>query len=229
MELLKINLNLTDHFHKTIDWNRVANGGRFAFTDGMKDLQHACLREEVEELKDAIEANNPIEVVDAICDILFVSCFAWYMRSGGQVNVGCLANDIGVVSQDYTLQDLYEEVQAALNSYDYRKICSLIISNSLLFDFNLRGAYEEVVSSNFSKFPLVEDINVEEELIWFREHSKYEHVIASYVKNRVVFRSHYGGGKVVKPRCFKEPELIWHLNEVSMSKIVLDFIEDDFQ
>lgn len=219
--LLKVDLNLTDLLEETIEWNRVANEGEFIFTDLRQTLQHACLAEEIKELEDAIIANDPVEVVDAICDILFVGVYAWYMRTARIYDVSLLCKNIGCVSTEYTLTNLLVDLKIALDNYHYLEICQLILSSSVMFDFSLKEAYREVVASNFTKFPLVDEIDVEDELNWFREYSKYQDVIGTVINNeRVVFRSNYGGGKVVKPRCFNEPKLFWFIPVVAIHDLI---------
>ena len=221
MSLLKIDLDLTKQFEETVSWNRVANDGEFVFTDLMQTLQHRCLSEEIQELEDAIHANDPVEVVDAICDILFVGVFAWYMRTRGIHGVDVISKNIGCVSTNYTVHTLLIELKRALEEYHYLEICQLILSSSVMFDFSLKEAYQEVVASNFTKFPLVDEIDIADELNWFREYSKYENVISTIIKNKhVVFRSHYGGGKVVKPRSFREPQLSWFIPRVILSELI---------
>lgn len=219
--LLKVDLDLTDLFKETIEWNEIANGGEFLFTDTKQTLQHECLAEEIRELEEAIIANDPVEVVDAICDILFVGVYAWYMRTRSIYDVSFLCKNIGCVSTEYTLTNLIVDLNIALDNYHYLEICHLILSSSVMFDFSLKEAYREVVSSNFTKFPLVDEIDIGDELNWFKEYSKYDDVISTVVKNkRVVFRSHNGGGKVVKPRSFQEPQLSWFIPVVILSELV---------
>ena len=211
MSLLKVDLDLTEEFKQTISWNRTASGGLWEFTDKKQLLQHACLVEEIKELEMAIKAEDPVEVVDAICDILFVGVYAWYMRTGNLFGVDIISENIGCVSTNYNLKKLHKELKEALENYHYLEICQLILSSSVMFDFSLKEAYREVVASNFTKFPLVNEIDAEDELNWFRENSKYENVICTKVGDRYVYRSNYGGGKVVKPRCFKEPNIGWYI------------------
>ncbi len=159
MDLLKVDLNLTKLFEETIEWNHVANGGRCVFTDVHQTLQHCCLAEEITELEEAIFAEDPVEVVDAICDILFVGVYAWFMRTAGMYDVGNICKNIGCVSTNYTLETLLFNLKAALRDYHYLEICQIILSSSVMFDFELKAAYREVVNSNFTKFPLISEVS----------------------------------------------------------------------
>jgi hypothetical protein len=84
---------------------------------------------------------------------------------------------------------------------------TLITNTSYLFDFDLKRAYEHVLICNFSKFPLIEDVRLEAELDWFATHSKYTDVVAKEIVGHFVFRQDNGKGKIVKPRCTKQPDL----------------------
>ena len=76
-----------------------------------------------------------------------------------------------------------------------------------MLDFDLKGAYENVVESNFSKYPLTEDIMIGAELEWFETLSKYDDVCVEEFDGHFIFRCDNGDGKIVKPRTFVEPNL----------------------
>jgi len=208
MSFLRRDLDLEKSVEHTLSWNKIAMGGEFDFSQQRKDLQHRLLLEEVQELRDALDDNDKVETVDALCDILFVGVFAWFINSdinGGTIDIGGMDHEL--VDTGYTLEDLYTQVYALTSDKKYRTVCELIIQTSVLFDFDLKKSYNNVVISNFSKFPIVDDFELVADLEWFDIHSKYDGVVETIVDGHYVFRAEDGLGKIVKPRCFVEPSL----------------------
>ena len=206
---LRKDVDLKDLFVQTLDWNRVGNQGEYDFSDEKAQLQHRCLLEEVEELREALEERDEVEVLDALCDIMFVASYAHFMQMMDTEveDIQDKGLDHNFVDITYTLDDLYTQLESLCEAKKYYTMIDLILRTSCLFTFDLKKAYANVVESNFSKFPLVPDTNLEEELEWFENESKYSGVIAISTGDRFVFRCNGGAGKIVKPRCFVEPEL----------------------
>lgn len=220
MKLFDVNTDLVELFDQTIQWNKLANHGQFDFSQSRRDLQLDCLSEEILELISAKHEKDDVEILDALCDILFVSVYALFMKiaTSEPIEESLSPN----FYPDLTLDGLVSELTSAFRDEDYFYICELILSYSLEYDFDFKDAYQEVVESNYSKFPTVFSFNPERELDWFENGSKYQNVVCTTVKvmqpcqeiegaqfnaDRFVFRSNYGDGKVVKPRCFREPNL----------------------
>lgn len=84
--------------------------------------------------------------------------------------------------------------------------------NSICFssEYDIIGAANEVMASNFSKFPLVGSVVPENEVAYIESQGRYKNVCYKIKtdlegNNRYVFLD--GNGKFVKPSTFKEPEL----------------------
>ena len=94
-----------------------------------------------------------------------------------------------------------------INDAAYSGIALEAIKLGTVLDIDLEGAYDEVVRSNYSKFPLAHLTDIDAELKWFNEESKYDNVCYEEFMGRLIFRCNNGEGKIVKPRCFNEPIL----------------------
>ena len=213
MDLLKPDSDFTDLFNQTVEWNKVANGGEFDFSNQRKELQQKCLMEEVLELEEAIDNNDPVEAVDAICDILFVGFYAWVMCSNREPDVYDISHGIRLAFSDYSLEDFLWHLKIAVEKKDYFEVVKLILEAGIAFNFDLKGAYANVVESNFSKFPEMDSVVLHRELERFKNNARYSNVVAAVVHGRFVFRADYGEGKVVKPSCFIEPNLKQFIRE----------------
>ncbi len=208
MNFLRRDTDLVDLFIDTIEWNRIGSeNGELDLSDQKLELQHRCLLEEVQELRDAIDDRDKVEVVDALCDILFVASYGVFLL--GQTDDNGIDHDL--VDNKFELEDLYKQLYWLCNDKKYFTMVQLIQRVSVLFDFNLKKSYKNVVESNYSKFPKVDDIDLHDELEWFNKESKYTDVVAVVVEGRYIFRCWDGDGKIVKPRCFKEPELAQYI------------------
>jgi len=221
MSLLQRDLDFDNLIKLTIEWNRIGAGGQYDMSEQRKQLQHECLLEELQELEDAIAANDEVEIVDALCDILFVGIYAAFMnervftdqyhyeqRLARVMCAGVFNPDQAESTPEYFVEDIEHFIEADM----YWHLIELIISYSINFNFDLKKAYENVVMSNWTKYPLIEDVNLAAELEWFKTSSKYKDVVAQEVDGHYVFRCDNGNGKVVKWAGYKEPQLkqfIW--------------------
>ena len=74
---LPLSLAVRDLAFEVRDWNHRA--GQLAecesvyFNDKDRDLAMTIIREEVDELEEALKNNDEVEVVDAVCDIIFTA------------------------------------------------------------------------------------------------------------------------------------------------------------
>jgi len=210
MSLLQRDLDFDNLIKLTIEWNRIGAGGQFDMSEQRKQLQQECLLEELQELQDAIAANDEVGIVDALCDILFVGIYAAALDDMHF----CRGRDFNVYPRTayHTLQELADKLSSFIDFKYYLTTCLSVVSSSVYFNFDLKKAYENVVMSNWTKYPLIEDIVLSDELEWFKTSSKYKDVVAQEVDGHYVFRCDNGNGKVVKYSGYKEPQLkqfIW--------------------
>lgn len=227
----RLKFRKTDHvdlLKETIKWNEVARLGTHNFSKKAKDLQMKCLVEELTELIEACDAEDHVEALDAMCDIIFVAIYGDFLSGGGDINYNIYECSYGQINtfeghaegnelrylRDVaeSLKDLAETGEVGDDVYKY---ATSAFSNIglLFFDMDFKGAYEEVVRSNFTKFPSTADVMLGAEITWFDTTSKYDDVCVEEYDGRYIFRCDGGDGKIVKPRLFKEPELEQYLSE----------------
>lgn len=219
---LQRDLDFSNLIKLTIEWNRVGAGGQFDMSPQLRELQHKCLLEELQELKDAIAANDDVEIVDALCDILFVGVYATFMDLNsdhdecrfGYIYPEILLDGDECIYRDLVLMNLFNDLEDLVNKRCYYATIVKLVQQSIFLKFDLKKAYENVVMSNWTKYPMIEDVVIADELDYLNNHSKYagKNVVAIEVDGHYVFRIDGGKGKIIKYSGYKEPQLeqfIW--------------------
>ena len=220
-------IDLTYLLGQTIKWNKVANLGEYDFTQERKDLQLKCLKEEVNEFVEAHRECDGVEMLDALCDILFVGIYGCFLEGNGKIDLTEFVFTYDMINtsdnelfEDKTslLAELAKEFPTVFESDADRKeiyecVCKMVLATALVVDANVCKAYENVVESNFTKFPLTDDIILGKELEWFEKESKYDDVCVEESEGFYIFRCNGGEGKIVKPSVFVEPKLEKFIDE----------------
>lgn len=201
---------------EVVEWNKVSRGGKHTFSpeEGLKQLDY-CL-EEIQETLEAYEEVNLVGVLDGLADCLVTLSYlialareedvlSFDVIEGSRIPNNSnnfylrLANSYQRLSTDFPLVTDAEiallDVIGALNS----------INDQWNEDVDVVGVIEEVLDSNWSKFPYLDQVIPAEECKWIEEHRGKEGVTYSVIGDRVVFRD--GGGKIMKPSTFKEPDI----------------------
>lgn len=158
------------------------------------DFRDTLLREEIRELQYAIVDNNRVEILDALCDIVYVALGT--------------CNSLGIkhkfLYSDYH-DPLYDEFQETLNAlirysnedYCIRSVVTMCYELARHFKFTLKNfeeALDRVNSSNMSKFCL--DTKTAERTQQFYKEQGIDTYIEPKEKVTVVYRQ--GDGKVLK-------------------------------
>lgn len=216
----------------------LAAQGTFVYSDSAIARQKSFVKEELltELLVDGIADKNRTLVIDAICDIFVVSTY-WDFITGLQDLMseedfdGTFDSAVKWVIQDtndslhpglVARESLSDQVNFMVKGYEGdfpQQVVSSCVAFMILADFDYRRALEEVLSSNESKIPTVEDfvnsgpagVSLEENMaiessdIEERSGGRYTDVSGKVVNGRVVFKD--ANGKIMKPRTFFEPEL----------------------
>lgn len=211
--------SLREYADHVVTWNAVAASARGGALTPL-DKQMGFLREEFKETLDALRLGDMVEVVDGVCDMFVVASYAHYLRQGGTFSNGYLC------SYDKDTQFSLLSLERAV-IFDDNPSMALkhIIALAYSLDVNLRYNIEEVLASNDSKYPTIEELRAaypdiaqkldNEELLKYesaaiehREEGKYSGVTAllSQATGQYVFLS--DGGKIVKPITFRKPKII---------------------
>lgn len=209
--------DFTKPFQQVVEWNAIARNGKHDFSEEAIDFQYTLIEEEFKELMDdGIKKKNKKEVLDALCDLFVVGSYHAYQINKGKMNsceISCL------LKTDY-LDTLEYDVK-------HTKSSVLILEDVmvLLYQFggDTEGALQEVIRSNYTKFPTKEELKAhygklnEEKLqeeckrIETSSEGRYTGVTYKKVKGHYVFLS--DKGKILKPITFESPNLTPYFGE----------------
>lgn len=123
----KIEKRVTD-FDKVLEFNRLFNvpqvSKKNSSTDNLKIIKNgfALITEEFEELKEALETKNKIEVKDALCDLVYVIYGLFYrMKMTHNSRLHLFTTKYAYMNIQNPTQDLYNiiEFNTLLNKYSY--------------------------------------------------------------------------------------------------------------
>ena len=185
------------HYTKAIrEWNK-----KFHIVAEMSPLRAALIDEEVEELTKAIETKNTLEIIDGLCDVIYVA-------AGTQVARGLVveANIIDVFSTpgmgEDTLELLHEvDAEYALNTSQADMFLACLIRHCE----HIAGQYRIDLVRNFD---IVHANNMAK--VWTREQAITTDMDGREVtivdSNTCIVKSR--AGKVIKPPGHPKPKLI---------------------
>lgn len=210
--------NLHRYAEHVIKWNAVAAMARGGDLTPL-DKQMGFLREEFKETVDALRAGDMVEVVDGVCDMFVVASYAHFLqasRFGAYAGGNLCAYDEDV---DFSILSLE---RAIIFDESPGNALKQVVAFAYSLDVNLRYNIEEVLASNDSKYPTMEQLRVHHEPmltdkailareakdIEEREGGKYTgvHAVLNEDTKQYVFLS--DGGKIVKPITFRKPKII---------------------
>lgn len=207
--------NLAPYAKRVVEWNDIARKARGSQTP--LELQMTFVKEEFNELYDALRAGDRIEVVDAACDLFVVATYAGYIATAPvkqyTVSGACMYNpDI-----HFSMAGL--ETATYSEKPDLLSIIEQTLALCFMLDVNLKYNLEQVLSSNDSKYPQeieVQNLHPNKDLIGAleqecrdietRSNGRYKDVTFKRVDGRVVFFD--GNGKIMKPGTFTNPKII---------------------
>lgn len=223
---------LVDFMNDVVSWNAFARGNEdFVEEDVFK--QQKLVNEEVRETMDASQKGDLVEVVDGICDVFVVFSYRQYMaqRLREKLNgadyivrdrlMSILAENeyygfvYPIMVKLYMVEhDKFDSSVPGVMGYEARKIVDEHFPDGLNIAKNLSA----VMKSNWSKFPLVEDVpNIDAEIYEIErkyEEEKGERLTAvesirtdDLGYDRYVFHNELTG-KILKPTTFEKPQLI---------------------
>lgn len=166
----------------------------YTMTKEESDFRESLLREEIRELQYAIVDNNRVEILDALCDII-------YVNSGTANMIGEKVEDIDdcwfynpfVMKSKEELVESLNEIQT--DDVWLINLQLILIASAYEFTLeNFKTALDRVHESNMSKFCY--DIKTAERTQEFYKKQGIETYIEPRNKMTVVYRK--GDGKVLK-------------------------------
>lgn len=207
-------------------WNEVARQARPGKKLTPLALQWAFVREEFEELCKALRERDYIEVVDAAMDLFVVASYAGVLsdlptsRAQGAMMFDPEMSFSLIGLENHVYSCLEGEIPKTTQIHGaIKQITSLIYTLDVKIAYNM----EEVLASNDSKYPYVQDIfnlhpgesggdalALECKAIEQRSEGRYTGVWYSCVESndgsRAVFFD--SNGKIMKPSTFQGPNII---------------------
>lgn len=233
--LLKIDENekVSQCAQRVIDWNFAARG-KHALSTSELLFQWELVEEEYNELYElGISKNNRKEVIDALCDLFVVSVYADFQTRSLHETYKDGPYDIFPYVTEKN-SDIFDNL-SILTYYVGQQLANGVVRNTIeimrKFNFDYIDALEEVLDSNDSKIPTVEEFNkefykqhfyfsendvaleemiqLESDLIEKRNKGRYTGVKGNVVKvngvDRVVWKD--CNGKIMKPLTYFEAKL----------------------
>lgn len=204
-----------EHYDRVIAWNGISKSGKHIFTPEVIEFQYGLVREEYKELTDALEIDDKVEALDAVCDLFVVAAYWDYLVS----NTRDYPNVLVAWELLNPLQHTNFDIELHYHVMTTRSpffVLQTVMGILYLFQGDHIKALQEVLRSNETKFPTKEELsvyfevnkkNLEIECKRIEEASegRYTGVTYKKVKNKYIFTTDLG--KIVKPITFTAPNL----------------------
>lgn len=199
--------SLNDFYKDVIDWNAFS-GNRYNNSE-LVDVYVSFVEEEMSEMFDEIDEGNDVGYLNELADSLVVGSFLYAV-----VN----SEDFSVYDREPEAIDDFEQSIVKLkklfnqknHSENINTLLEMLEDIAYSSDMDVIAACEEVMTANWSKFPLVTDVDPEKEVQYIEKDGRYKGVTYETRKDaqgneRYIFKS--DTGKVVKPSTFKKADL----------------------
>lgn len=229
-------MNIADYnrqIQNVIDWNAVARNMTHTFDQSVINKQAEYVHEEIMETITAASTKNIKELFDGAGDI-FVTLAYKYFLLRGEFNNDFVLDDIFEeedFANDRKRQQALIFISTCISGYNLfgdtvtdleqamSALWTLMESIEKWYSVDMHAVVDEVMRSNWSKFPEFDEaVDYSAECRWIEEARGQTAVAFSVVEvngvKRVSFRNQGGTGKIMKPACFFEPDVMSLLNAV---------------
>jgi len=119
-------------------------------SEPLKGLYKALRQEEVGEIFKAIDEEDAVEFLDGVIDGLVIGSYEYVLKHPKGDVMGINLSEVRLRTELTLLSDIYED-------YDISDVLPLLENIFYTMDIDHEKAVDEVLKSNFSKFPKVED------------------------------------------------------------------------
>ncbi len=186
------------------------------------------VREEIEnedETVDSILKKNYEGFVDGVIDVLVVGYFLYKVENKNDnielvsdsfknlevSEIATFIKELIIYCQKSVINDNIENILYKMEQISYT------LGNH--YNVDILGAFQEVMDSNFSKFPLVGDVDPDYEVEYIknqkRKYTGVHYIVVEDIENgekvkKYVFKN--DKGKFLKPSCFREPKIHMYLS-----------------
>lgn len=197
------------YYQDIIDWNAIT--GNSVLNENLRKVYTNLVDEETEETLTGLRDKDQVEFIDGVIDSLVVGSYLYALKNKADftsyakrdlTNVE-LSEAIDVVEKIKLNGTIFENIDKILSVYED-------VFYTIKDSVNVFGAFQEVLNSNWSKFPDTNLVSPEEEVSYIENQGRYKGVVFSIVETstnskKYVFRDE--NGKILKPSTFKEPQL----------------------
>ena len=119
-------------------------------SEPLKGLYKALRQEEVGEIFKAIDEEDAVEFLDGVIDGLVIGSYEYVLKHPKGDVMGINLSEVRLRTELTLLSDIYED-------YDISDVLPLLENIFYTMDIDHNKAVDEVLKSNFSKFPTVEE------------------------------------------------------------------------
>lgn len=211
--------NLKKYYNNVLLWNYI--GGNRIENKQLINTYVGLVDEESNETIDGLKEEDQIEIIDGVIDSLVVGSYLYAVKRdiSDFANVSFDVADMPLFDLIYKmeeLKDLFRDDEGNLKDefsdhveefMSYAEAIYMKLSEYV----DVEGAFEEILKSNWSKYPTTESVDAEAEVVYIEAQGRYSGVYSSVSTSPngdsfYVFKEGTKG-KVVKPSVFKEPSL----------------------
>jgi hypothetical protein len=200
---------LVPFYENVLNWNKFA--GNEVTNEKLVGLYVNLVKEELSEIFHAVEVDDVVEYIDGLVDSLVVGSYLYALKK--QSGFDGYLESFDIVEN---LKNSIDKLESIYNSEQIENEISVVMAflESVAFTINgnvdIIGACDEVMYSNWSKFPMVTEVNPEDEIVFIESQGRYTGItfkksLDAKGVERFIFYS--DKGKIVKPSTFKEPRL----------------------
>ena len=216
-----------NEFNKVILWNEVALNGKHNYSPAAIERQYSLCFEEYKEFVEAVDAEDLVEVVDALCDLFVVTSYWCFLNEKTPPTHGFVTEFGNICEQVYYPVKNYKTEEINIPNL-FETVCTALASC-----YKGKECLQDVLESNQSKFLLkdyLDDKGILPEVIAsnieIKSYGRYKNVVHLVSKvfdktqnkdvEYVLFRCNNGAGKIVKHFMFVEPTI----KEIIKDKVI---------
>lgn len=212
----KRTVDFNKHFRDVLAWNNVASASdTFDISDARYTKQTELVMEEYRELRKALKEDNIVEIYDGLADLFVVLSFLYALDSNRNE---CVVdyNDFVVTVDRYTeIVDIFDMDPDAVQQYllsstgdEIAVALDKLLKQLAVISYSTL-VLNDVMRSNWSKFPLVDEVDFSAEKARIEAAGRYSDIRAEKIeyKGELRYVMRDGLGKVMKPSTMSQPKI----------------------
>jgi len=211
-----------------IQWNQVF--GNLITDSSLKPTYKNLALEEAKEILEGVQKGDRELILDGIADSLFTVNYwcnlnGYFFKSDDikPLVEGLWTKEEYIKGLKYPFSYYAKEMVKAINEDDPMMAQEYLLLTVVTSQehYDIAGAFNRVLESNYSKSALKSEVDVSSECAKIEEQGRYSDIFTEEKEGRIIFRSKRDGkegktfdkGKIVKPSTFKDVEDLGGLKE----------------